>query len=781
MLFVNNLYSQTIYSEDFENSVTLFSNSGGSFYTGSTGLGDSPSLSPYSQLNSYGFGKSNGTAILTSSDFNTNNCSNTQLSFRLAAFSINSIGNGMEATDYVKVEVSPNGGTNYYNTIQINGISNARWSYLGGLATANTIYDGDASPIVFAPAGGGTRTLDGYSTIVVTGLPSASNLRIRITLANDDANERWVIDNFLVTGTCTTCIAPTTTITQTQSVCANTATSFTVGTNASSPSYTWQSSANGISGWGNLTDGIPSGVTYSGVNTYSLSVTGTNSVSYFYRVLVSEGGTCTATSSTSTLNIITSPSITSQPNSVTTTSVSSGSFSIQALGGSLTYQWQQNSGSGYSNITNGGAFPTFAGATTSVLTISNPPLSMNGYSYQCIVQNNCGLIASNGTATLNVTTALQCPHMTGVVVNACDGTCTEGRNELVFFNSGDYSIPVNPANIILKYGSTNPPTATYSDGFTTNLLHTASLVSMAGCGTLIVDASLAGVIPAHSVFVMMKHTACFNYDFSAFCGLGTIYVLYSNDPTWLDAGNFANSGTAGELRYFRTDFSGVNAGCVSDYNYEPNKLTTNSGSSDGASISFSSSGSATSYVNSGCSPSPIILPIKLLDFYATNYENKNKIFWKVTVEDNIKNYVIEKSSDAVNYEAIGIIIPSDNTGNKTYSIIDDEPFDEITYYRLSTTEQDDDIMKHKVISIDKNNKDWSFVYYQTENGLCIDFKNCVPKNSIINLVDITGKLFATQNVNSTQNIINTIDFSQGVYFIQITSPYKTQNFKVFMH
>lgn len=47
-----------------------------------------------------------------------------------------------------------------------------------------------------------------------------------------------------------------------------------------------------------------------------------------------------------------------------------------------TFQWQQNNGSGYTNITNGA---NYAGATTNTLQLINVPASYAGYKYRCVV------------------------------------------------------------------------------------------------------------------------------------------------------------------------------------------------------------------------------------------------------------------------------------------------------------------------------------------------------------------------------------------------------------
>lgn len=191
----------TIVSDGLNSSTSLFTLSGGGYYTGNSTAGDKPASSPFASEGSHSRGVTNATATLTSSDINTASYSGVELSFRLAAFSISSTTNGVDVADFVKVEISPDGGTNYYNTIQVKGNSNAYWSYIGGTGIASTAYDGNATAVDFQPSGSGNRTTDGYSTVKITGLPSISNLRVRISLTNDATSERWVIDDFKVTGT----------------------------------------------------------------------------------------------------------------------------------------------------------------------------------------------------------------------------------------------------------------------------------------------------------------------------------------------------------------------------------------------------------------------------------------------------------------------------------------------------------------------------------------------------------------------------------------------------
>lgn len=187
--------------DSFENTTTLFTATTGTaaYYSGNTSATlDAPASAAYATDGTFGVGITNSTLVLTSANINTSSFASPSCSFRLASLSIGSTTNGADVTDIVTVEVSPDGGNTYYSTARVLGFGNATWSFSTGSGVASTAYDGNATPVDFQPVVGGARTTDGYSTITITGLPLSNNLRVRITLFNNAASERWVIDNFSV-------------------------------------------------------------------------------------------------------------------------------------------------------------------------------------------------------------------------------------------------------------------------------------------------------------------------------------------------------------------------------------------------------------------------------------------------------------------------------------------------------------------------------------------------------------------------------------------------------
>lgn len=66
----------------------------------------------------------------------------------------------------------------------------------------------------------------------------------------------------------------------------------------------------------------------------------------------------------------------------------------------LTYQWYEDSGSGFAVVTNTG---DYSGATTATLSIENPDATKDGYEYRVVITATGGAVATSDTAILGVT------------------------------------------------------------------------------------------------------------------------------------------------------------------------------------------------------------------------------------------------------------------------------------------------------------------------------------------------------------------------------------------
>ena len=160
---------------------------------------------------------------------------------------------------------------------------------------------------------------------------------------------------------------------------------FTVGVNAVSPSYQWQTSVNGGQTWKN------SGFTGNKTETLTVAVSEARD-GYLYRCVVTDVNN-TVTSDAAELKV--GAGITSQPTSVETVLGTTAVFSVEATGLDVHYQWQQSSNSGKTWAKSG-----FSTATQPDLKV--PVIATrDGYMYRCVVTDTNNTVTSDA-ATLIV-------------------------------------------------------------------------------------------------------------------------------------------------------------------------------------------------------------------------------------------------------------------------------------------------------------------------------------------------------------------------------------------
>ena len=355
-----------------------------------------------------------------------------------------------------------------------------------------------------------------------------------------------------------------------------------------------------------------------------------------------------------------------------------------------------------------------------------------------------------------------CAYMTAALINSCDfAPCTEGDNEMLFLNSGNYYVSSAASDITINYGSSSPAAVTYGDSFTPVPGSITNMNSDPGCTGIYIDASTVSFIPPNSPFLILNETVCTDaFDWSTICAAvsGNIYVLFSDDVTWSSSGQFSNSPPAAG-RFFRT----ILGGCTLDYSYD-NALP----SGDGAIIFWSNSaGTPTRYDTDGCSIPATTLPITLICFKGRQLKNgSNLIEWSTSSEINNAYFTIEQSINAHDFNEIGVVNGAGNSNDQLfYQFSHDNPKEGINYYRLKQTDFNGDYSYSDIIAINPSSFDYEIVY--SNNYLSIS--SVSDKSFQVEIYDITGKIIYSNKINKSQKI-STSKFDSGIYIIKISAP-----------
>jgi hypothetical protein len=167
-----------------------------------------------------------------------------------------------------------------------------------------------------------------------------------------------------------------------------------------------------------------------------------------------------------------------------------GNVSINGNITGTTYQWQQNTGSGFSNISDNS---TFSGTSTPTLQIANIPLSFDGYEYRCV----SGDIISNTTKLqLSLTPLTPSVSITSNATTICAGTN-------VIFTATAVNAGPSPAYQWKKNGvNTGTNNSTYSSNSMVNGdVITVTITSNSTCVTTPTAASNSITINVNPVVI----------------------------------------------------------------------------------------------------------------------------------------------------------------------------------------------------------------------------------------------------------------------------------------
>jgi len=112
-----------------------------------------------------------------------------------------------------------------------------------------------------------------------------------------------------------------------------------------------------------------------------------------------------------------------------------------------------------------------------------------------------------------------------------------------------------------------------------------------------------------------------------------------------------------------------------------------------------------------------VVPVRFISMNASPRENDIRVQWKVDNQVNIKNYIIEKSVDGINYFPMSSV---DATQASDYSGIDNNPLKGKNFYRIKAYDQDGSFLYSETSMVDWKKAGMVFVYPNPVEGKIIN-------------------------------------------------------------
>ncbi len=184
----------------------------------------------------------------------------------------------------------------------------------------------------------------------------------------------------------------------------------------------------------------------------------------------------------------------------------------------------------------------------------------------------------------------------------------------------------------------------------------------------------------------------------------------------------------------------------------------------------------------------IPLPVSIINVYAHLHSDMEAdLVWEIANEQNVKHYIVEKSSTGSSFDQIAILpITPDMSNFKIYKYEDKSLFSGINYYRIRIEDLDGSIYYTKIVSVfSEIGQLISFNIYPnpTLNNLFVEYTNSRAIYLDLSIYNHLGQV--VKSISYTNGAIpkiielSLIGLPAGMYIIKATDQHGTENVSKF--
>ncbi|HRH49579.1 MAG TPA: M36 family metallopeptidase [Panacibacter sp.] len=174
---------------------------------------------------------------------------------------------------------------------------------------------------------------------------------------------------------------------------------------------------------------------------------------------------------------------------------------------------------------------------------------------------------------------------------------------------------------------------------------------------------------------------------------------------------------------------------------------------------------------------PGVLSEKWGLFTAQKNNNNAVLQWHFLQPSNTAEFIVERSSDAIHFIAIGTVKAAANAGD--YSFTDHHPLQALNYYRIKQVGSN----AHVDYSLIKQLNFTTVVNILVSPNpatdlLFININGNIQTGGTATLYSITGHVFNTYNFNGNTSVLHLPKLAPGIYFLKITGTSFTTTRKI---
>jgi hypothetical protein len=186
---------------------------------------------------------------------------------------------------------------------------------------------------------------------------------------------------------------------------------------------------------------------------------------------------------------------------------------------------------------------------------------------------------------------------------------------------------------------------------------------------------------------------------------------------------------------------------------------------------LTSNGTLSNFDLSSASPSNftlhnIILPVTFGKFTVSKQGNSALLQWQTLLEQNTKDFIIERSGNGTDFTDIGSTPASgDSHGAITYAFTDNDPLEGKNFYRLK--ERDLDLKAiYSEVKILSFTRTGSLIWYATDAG-SVEVRLQKGSTELYSVSDVAGHIIQKGRLSDGKTTLSQL--TSGVYFVKVVN------------
>jgi hypothetical protein len=173
------------------------------------------------------------------------------------------------------------------------------------------------------------------------------------------------------------------------------------------------------------------------------------------------------------------------------------------------------------------------------------------------------------------------------------------------------------------------------------------------------------------------------------------------------------------------------------------------------------------------------LPVELVSFEARIVDDGVLLKWQTATENNNDHFTIERTKDGLLFEVLDLVRGSGNSQERNdYELIDSNPFQGKSYYRLSQTDYDGTTKYFPLVSVDVTPSAFDFKLYPNPTKGEFDVELEYASDGIetsLSVSDLQGReiffvplVAPNDKVKTIMHIVPPVGLLPGVYIVKLT-------------